>query len=97
MLYLFLQSVVPTIPAAFLSYGAHAVYRDYEHFDRLWGISARSDQTIAALIMKTGSGLILWTVIGIVFFRWYAAEEQPMRTRRAIATPASQPAPSPSV
>lgn len=82
MFYMFLQSIVPTIPAAFLSYGKHAVYREYESFDRLWGISSHSDETVAALIMKTGSGLIMWTVIGIVFFRWFAAEEAPRPRRK---------------
>ena len=97
MFYMFLQSVVPTIPAAFLSYGTHAVYRDYEKFDRLWGITTRSDQTVAALIMKTGSGLIMWTVIGIVFFRWFAAEEAPRPRRTKIATPVAIATPTPTV
>jgi putative membrane protein len=75
MFYLFLQSVLPTVPAAFLSYGAHPLYRDYEGFARLWGISASSDQNIAGIIMKTGAGVVLWGLIAIVFFRWHDAEE----------------------
>jgi putative membrane protein len=80
MAYLFLQSVLPVIPTAFLSYGTHPLYRAYERFPRLWGISALSDQQMAANIMKTGTGLVLWTIIAIVFFKWFAAEESPMRT-----------------
>lgn len=75
MAYLFLQSLLPTIPSAFLSYGDHPLYRDYEHFARLWGISAQSDENVAGIIMKTGAGVVIWIVIAIVFFRWYAAEE----------------------
>ena len=78
MAYLFLQSVLPVIPTAFLSYGTHPLYRVYERFPRLWGISALSDQQMAANIMKTGTGLVLWTIIAIVFFKWFAAEESPM-------------------
>jgi putative membrane protein len=75
MLYLFTQSVLPTIPASFLAYGTHPLYKDYEHFARLWGISVESDQNIAGTIMKTGAGLVLWVVIAIVFFRWFASED----------------------
>ena len=86
MLYLFLQSVVPTVPASFLSYGDHPLYRDYERFARIWGISASSDQNIAGIVMKTGAGLVLWVVIAIVFFRWYAAEESASKpVRRKVA------------
>ncbi len=79
MMYLFLQGVLPTLPAAFLSYGAHPLYTDYEHFGRLWGISALSDQNVAGIIMKTGAGVVSWIVITIVFFRWNAAEESTSR------------------
>ncbi len=89
MMYLFLQSVLPTIPASFLAFGDHPIYRDYEKFDRLWGISAHSDQVVAGLVMKTGAGLILWVVIAIVFFRWFAAEEAPMRRSPSLSQPKS--------
>ncbi len=92
MLYLFTQSVLPTIPAAFLAYGSHAVYRDYETFDRLYGTSVKSDQTIAGLIMKSGAGLMLWAVIAIVFFRWFNAEEGPVRHQRGTARTTSNAA-----
>ena len=76
MLYLFLQTIVPTIPASFLTFGSSPLYDVYETFPRLWGISALSDQQVAGLIMKIGGGLFLWMVIGVVFFRWYAREEK---------------------
>lgn len=75
MLYLFLQTVVPTIPASFLTFGKTPLYKVYETFPRLWGISVLDDQLTAGLIMKLAGGLFLWTVIAIVFFRWYAAED----------------------
>lgn len=89
MAYLFLQSVLPVIPASFLSYGSRPLYHDYERFPRLWGISALSDQQFASTIMKVGTGLVLWATIAIVFFKWFAAEESPMRT----STPSHSPSP----
>jgi putative membrane protein len=75
MLYLFLQSIVPTVPASFLVFAERPVYRFYESVPRLWGLSAAEDQRIAGLLMKLGGGLLLWAVISVVFFRWHAAEE----------------------
>ena len=75
MLYLFLQTVVPTIPASFLTFGKKPLYPIYETFPRLWDISALNDQLFAGLIMKVGGGFYLWIVIAVIFFRWYAHEE----------------------
>ena len=75
MLYLFLQTIIPTVPASFLTFGRTALYRIYETFPRLWGIEAVDDQQVAGLIMKIGAGLFLWAVIITIFFRWYAREE----------------------
>ena len=82
MLFLFLQSVVPTVPASFLTFGAHPLYSFYDHVPRLWGISAISDMQVAGVIMKIGVGLTLWVIIAILFFRWYNAEEAPTPSRR---------------
>ena len=75
MLYLFLQTIIPTVPASFLTFGQTALYPIYETFPRLWGLSAVGDQQIAGLIMKIGAGVYLWTIIITIFFRWYAREE----------------------
>ncbi len=75
MLYLFLQTVVPTVPASFLTFGKKPLYPIYETFPRLWGIGALNDQLFAGLIMKVGGGFYLWIVIAVIFFRWYAREE----------------------
>lgn len=76
MLYLFGQTVVPTIPASFLTFGATPLYRVYVGFPRLWGVTALSDQQTAGLIMKVGAGFYLWIVIAVIFFRWYAHEQE---------------------
>ena len=74
MLYLFVQSIAPTIPASFLTFGQSPLYPVYETFPRIWGISAITDQLLAGLIMKIAGGLILWGFIAAIFFRWYARE-----------------------
>lgn len=74
MLYLFLQSLVPTVPASFLTFGDRPLYHIYESFPRLWGISALEDQRTAGLIMKIGGGAILWGFMTVIFFRWFRME-----------------------
>ncbi len=76
MLYLFLQSLAPTIPASFLTFGNHLLYPVYGTFPRIWGISAFTDQLIAGLIMKLIGGAILWVFITAIFFRWYRQERE---------------------
>lgn len=76
MLYLFLQTIVPTVPASFLTFNDRPLYGIYAEFPRLWGISALTDQQTAGLIMKILGGLFLWAVIAVIFFRWYESEER---------------------
>jgi putative membrane protein len=75
MLYLFLQSIVPTVPASFLTFGTEPLYHVYETFPRLWGLSALDDMRIAGLIMKLGGGFVLWGAIAVVWFRWASRSE----------------------
>lgn len=75
MLYLFFQSLAPTIPASFLTFGSEPLYAVYASFPRIWGISALTDQLVAGLIMKLVGGIILWIVIAVVFFRWANREQ----------------------
>jgi putative membrane protein len=85
--FLFLQSVVPTVPASFLTFGEHPLYHFYEHVPHLWGVSTLEDQQIAGLIMKIGAGTLMWMLIAVIFFRWAADEErrnQPQRMRREL-------------
>ena len=52
MVYLFLMSVVPTVPAGFLTFAGGALYDAYDHQVRLWGIDITTDQQLAGLVMK---------------------------------------------
>ena len=75
MLYLFAQSIVPTVPASFLTFADSPLYPFYGLAGRLFGIDAVTDQRIAGLIMKLLGGLILWGFIAVLFFRWHRDEE----------------------
>jgi putative membrane protein len=75
MMYFFAWSVVPTIPASFLTFGTSPLYKFYEHVPHLFGMSTLQDQQTAGLIMKLGAGLLLWMLIAVVFFRWASEED----------------------
>jgi putative membrane protein len=74
MLYLFLQSVLPTVPASFLTFAERPIYHFYETVPHPW-IDALTDNRIAGLTMKLGGGALLWGIIAVLFFKWHAAEE----------------------
>jgi putative membrane protein len=75
MMYLFLQSIVPTVPASFLTFGNTPLYHFYTTVPRIWHISVMTDQLVSGLVMKLGGGAILWTFLGLIFFKWYAMEQ----------------------
>jgi putative membrane protein len=75
MFYLFLQSLVPTVPASFLTFGHTVLYHVYEEMPRM-GVSALTDQLVAGLMMKLVGGFLLWSFIAWYFFKWYSLEER---------------------
>ncbi len=85
--YLFLQSLVPTIPASFLTFASTPVYGVYVGLPRLWGLSVIDDPLIAGLIMKVGGGLFLWAVIATIWFKWAAEEERTSNRGPVIGVP----------
>ena len=91
MIYLFLMSVVPTVPGAFLTFAQGAVYSVYDHQVRLWGIGVQADQQAAGLIMKLVGGMYLWTWIGVLFFRWAGAQQRANTQMRVVTTVPSGP------
>lgn len=74
--YLFAATILPTAPAAFLTFASYPVYSLYELAPRVGGISARSDQQMAGLLMKAIADPIMWLSMGILFYRWSAAERR---------------------
>jgi len=76
MVYLFTMSIVPTVPAAWLTFAEGAVYPVYDHAQRLWGISVATDQQAAGAVMKVLGGLYLWSIIAFKFFRFAANQRR---------------------
>src|SRR5262245_10711916 len=66
--YLFLATIPPTIPAAFMVFSDYPLYGTYELAPRVAGIAAGTDQQSAGLIMKAGADPLLWISMAIVFF-----------------------------
>ncbi len=74
--YLFVSTIPPTIPAAFLTFAKYPLYALYELAPRVPGleIAAQADQQVSGLIMKVVGDPILWLGMAILFFRWARAE-----------------------
>ncbi len=69
MIYLFAMSVVPTVPAAWLTFAEGAVYKVYDHPIRAFGMTVANDQQTAGVIMKVGGSAFLWVLIARLFFK----------------------------
>jgi cytochrome c oxidase assembly factor CtaG len=82
--YLFLATIPPTVPAAFMIFADYPLYALYELAPRVHGIAAGSDQQVAGLIMKAGADPLIWIEMAIVFFFWQRAEEAKERHARAL-------------
>jgi putative membrane protein len=83
MIYLFLMSVVPTVPAAWLALADGVVYKHYDIPVRVFGWSVTADQQLAGAAMKSGGTIFLWSIIVFIFFRRFSkgfSEEQSYRS-----------------
>lgn len=91
MVYLFLMSIVPTVPGGWLTFADNAVYRSYDTPLRAFGISVVDDQQAAGVFMKLVAGGELWVIITAMFFVWafrhQKEEEELDRARRPPASP----------
>ena len=82
MIYLFLMSVIPTIPAAWLTFAEGTVYKHYDDGFEAFGVTVTSDQQAAGLIMKLLGGFYLWGIIVAKFIgysRIHQRDNQQMR------------------
>jgi putative membrane protein len=69
LVYLFLMSIVPTVPAGWLTFAEGVVYEAYDNDTNLWGLTPTNDQQLAGVIMKVVGGFYLWGLIAFRFFR----------------------------
>jgi putative membrane protein len=104
-IYLFLQSVVPTVPAGWLTFAEGVVYKHYNQPVRVWGISPTDDQQLAGAIMKIGGSIFLWALVVFYFFKRFATtwkedntyRRQPLTFDQVKSEFDSTPAPSEKV
>ncbi len=75
VLYLFLQSISPTILGALITFAESPLYPFYAGAQRLWGIGVMDDQVWAGLVMWIGGAFIWLFALTLVFFRWFNREE----------------------
>jgi putative membrane protein len=77
MIYLFAQSIVPTVPASFLTFAQTPMYKHYADAPRLIdGMTAVLDQQVAAVLMKLGAGSFIWCVVGYLFYVWWGDNQK---------------------
>ena len=91
MIYLFLQSIIPTVPAGWLTFADAAVYNSYDIPTRVFGLSVTHDQQIAGMEMKVLGGVFLWTIITVLFVRFAtrSAEQDRAELRARRGNPVS--------
>lgn len=82
MIYLFLMSIVPTVPGAWLTFADNAVYSAYDIPLRAFDVTVRSDQQAAGVFMKLVAGGQLWAIITVMFFVWAFRTENADRAGR---------------
>lgn len=91
MVVVFLLSVIPTIPAAFLTTAEGVLYQGYDHDPRLWGLSVVYDQQLAGVMMKVITGFYLWGIIAVIFFKWALGEKSKNPKFRGKLVPSATP------
>jgi putative membrane protein len=75
VLYLFIQSLPPTILGAIISFVDNPLYAKYTEAPRVWGLDVMADQQLGGLTMWVPGGLIFFIVLTIVFFRWFGRDD----------------------
>jgi putative membrane protein len=75
ILYLFFQSLPPTVLGALITFAGEPLYPAYTAAPRLWGLSVATDQQLGGLIMWIPGALVFFVVLTVIFFRWLNREE----------------------
>lgn len=74
VLYLFLQSFMPTGLGALITFDKEPLYSFYAQAPRLLNVNVIEDQVYAGLIMWLGGSLILLLALTFIFFKWFGRE-----------------------
>jgi len=85
MLYLFLNTLIPTVPASFITFSSVALYPIYGDGPSTWGLTLVADQTIAGVVMKLGGGFLLLARILQIWIRYTREEREWDAIERGLA------------
>ena len=81
ILFLFLQSLPTTLLGALITFAPAPLYLTYVEAQRVFSISAVTDQELAGLIMWMPGGMIYLVALTVIFFTWISVNEQPYDSR----------------
>jgi putative membrane protein len=87
ILYLFLNTIIPSIPASFLTFSRIPIYPAYGDASWAFGISPVDDQTVAGVIMKLGGVFMFLGIIAHIWFRWAGQESRWDEIEQDLSTP----------
>ncbi|GIV96432.1 MAG: hypothetical protein KatS3mg057_1089 [Herpetosiphonaceae bacterium] len=76
ILYLFVQSIPPTIVGAIIALADEPIYPTYAAMPRVWDIDVMTDQTVGGLIMWIPGALIFLVALTVVWFIWMNDNDQ---------------------
>src|SRR2546428_375315 len=76
VLYLFLQSVIPTVLGGLITFADGVLYPTYASAPRVWGMSALEDQQWGGLIMWIPGAFVYLTALTVVWFVWFEGKEK---------------------
>jgi putative membrane protein len=75
ILYLFLESIPPTILGALITFADAVLYPTYQAAPRLFDVTALADQQAAGLIMWIPGTMVYLFALTIVFFKWFGQSD----------------------
>jgi putative membrane protein len=76
VIYLFFQSLPPTVLGAIISLAEVPLYQTYWDAPRVFGLAPLADQQLGGLIMWIPGALAYFAVLSVVFFLWLERREQ---------------------
>ncbi|HEY7065124.1 MAG TPA: cytochrome c oxidase assembly protein [Chloroflexota bacterium] len=89
ILYLFIESLVPGVLAALITFSDRVIYPTYAAAPRITSLDPIADQQIAGLIMKLAGTAMLWLLATVIFFIWANRDEhEPGAEEHSIHAPA---------
>jgi cytochrome c oxidase assembly factor CtaG len=91
VLYLFPAMLTHTAISVYMVFSRYPLYATYELAPPTGWVTALADQQIAGGLMWVTVTPIMWSIIGVVFFRWLGSE--PMPAEAGAPDPSARPAP----